>query len=167
MTLTTTFTFRSNFAASISSLSCLWKGKTVSIKKITVCERIFIEGNDASNWSVFYLMSSSLKASSLSCSARSNDSQAYMWWKNNVKNQIKEALTRYIRVVTKISSCRVFVVCSRGSRKQSWSHKPIDFLTFSLPSPLLNLPTDISRTESFRACVLVPNLRQMSFPDIS
>lgn len=53
-------------------------------------------GSDSSDWSVFYLMSSSLNASSLSCSARSNDSQAYMWWKNNVKNQIKEALTRYI-----------------------------------------------------------------------
>ena len=28
------------------------------------------------------------------------------------------------RVVTKISSCRVFVVSSRGSRKQSWSPSP-------------------------------------------
>ena len=29
-----------------------------------------------------------------------------------------------LRVVTKISSCRVFVVSSRGSRKQSWRHHP-------------------------------------------
>ena len=29
-----------------------------------------------------------------------------------------------IRVVTKISSCRVFVVSSRGSRKQSWTPPP-------------------------------------------
>ena len=28
------------------------------------------------------------------------------------------------KVVTKISSCRVFVVSSRGSRKQSWSPSP-------------------------------------------
>ena len=34
-------------------------------------------------------------------------------------------LVMYYRVVTKISSCRVFVICSRGSRKQSWSpHHP-------------------------------------------
>ena len=43
--------------------------------------------------------------------------------------------------------------------------------TFSLPSPspssLLKLSTDISRTESFSACVLVPNPSQMSFSDIS
>ena len=45
----------------------------------------------------------------------------------NVKKAIglwSRTTSLHIRVVTKISSCRVFVVSSRGSRKQSWRPPP-------------------------------------------